>query len=85
MILDDVRDLKFLELHQEKLQGKYDGRIEFCTTQGGKCSFTKYLFRVPIVVTINYTTRNLKLLETSDFLSKPENRVVLQWPLTPAP
>ena len=45
LILDDVRDLDFLVQHQEKLQGKYDSRIEFATTQGGTCFFTKYLFQ----------------------------------------
>ena len=47
LILDDVRDLNFLISHQEKLQGKYDSRIEFATTQGGTCFYTKYLFKIP--------------------------------------
>ena len=80
LILDDVRDLAFLVLHQEKLQGKYNGRIEFATTQGGTCAYTKYLYQVPIVITINFTTRNLEHLTTNDYLNKPSNRVLLQWP-----
>ena len=81
LILDDVRDLEFLVSHQEKLQGKYDGRIEFATTQGGTCFFTKYLYQVPTVVTINFTTRNLRYLSDNDWLSKAENRVFLKWPV----
>ena len=80
LILDDVRDLDFLVSHQEKVQGKYDSRIEFATTQGGTCFYTKYLFKVPTVVTINYTTKNRGYLEANDWLSKPQNRVVVEWP-----
>ena len=63
IILADVRDLDFLVQHQEKLQGKYDSRIELATTQGGTCFYTKYLFKVPSVVTINYTTQNSPFLQ----------------------
>ena len=80
LILDDVRDLDFLVTHQEKLQGKYDGRIEFATTQGGTCFYTKFLFKIPTVVTINFTTKNRSYLQSNDWLSKPQNRVVLEWP-----
>lgn len=80
LILDDVRDLDFLVSHQEKIQGKYDSRIEFATTQGGTCFFTKYLFQVPTVVTINYTTKNRCFLETNDWLSRPQNRILVEWP-----
>jgi len=80
LILDDVRDLDFLVQHQEKLQGKYDSRIEFATTQGGTCFFTKYLFQTPTVVTINFTTRNLTFLEENDWLSRSQNRVVVRRP-----
>ena len=81
LILDDVRDLQFLVDHQEKLQGKYDGEIEFNTTQGGTCFFTRYLFQIPTVATINYTTRNLDFLNSNDWLSCTTNRVFLKWPL----
>lgn len=80
IIMDDVRDLQFVVGHQEKLQGKYDSLIEFATTQGGTCFYAKYLFQVPIVVAINYTTKNLGFLEQNDWLATPANRVVVQWP-----
>lgn len=83
LILDDVRDLDFLAQHQEKLQGKYDARIEFATAQGGTCFFTKYLFKVPTVVTINFTTKHLDFLQVNDWLSKAQNRVLVQWPPGP--
>ena len=81
LVLDDVRDLNFLVEHQEKLQGKYDARVEFASTQGGTCKYTKYLFAVPVVVTINYSTRNLGFLETNDWLKNPTNRVLVNCPL----
>ena len=80
IVLDDVRDLEFLSDHQEKLQGKYDARVEFASTPGGTCSFHKYLFKVPTVVTVNYSTKHLEYLETHDWLSKKENCVVVHWP-----
>ena len=80
IILDDVRDLEFLSDNQEKLQGKYDARVEFASTPGGTCSFHKYLFKVPTVVTVNYSTKHLEYLETHDWLSKKANCVVVHWP-----
>ena len=80
VILDDVRDLSFCIKHQEKLQGKYDYAVEFGSTPGGQCAYEQYLFRIPLVVTANYTTRSLGLLETDDYLSLSANRVVVQWP-----
>ena len=78
LILDDVRDAYFFVRHQEKLQGKYDAKIEFATTPGGQCSYTKWLWRVLVVATANYTTTNLNLLESDDFLGNPLNRVVVK-------
>ena len=78
LILDDVRDAYFFVRHQEKLQGRYDAKIEFATTPGGQCSYTKWLWRVPVVATANYTTTNLNLLESDDFLGNPLNRVVVK-------
>ena len=69
-------------MHQEKLQGKYDARIEFGTTPGGQCSYSHWLWRVPIVATVNHTTKNLGLLDTDDFLGNTENRVVVRFPLS---
>ena len=80
LMLDDVRDPDFSVSHPEKVQGKYDSRIELATTQGGTCFYTKYLFKVPTVVTINHTTKNRGYLEVNDWLSKRQNRVVVEWP-----
>ena len=79
IILDDVRDLYFLVRHQEKCQGKYDYRVEFGTTPGGGCAFFRWLWKVPLVVTANYTTKSLDLLETDDFLGNAGNRVVVRF------
>ncbi|CAE7432135.1 unnamed protein product, partial [Symbiodinium necroappetens] len=84
IILDDVRDLAFLAAHQDKLQGKYDTRVEFATTPGGTCAFTKYLFAIPLAVTVNYSTRNLDFLETHDWLSHEGNRVVIKVAIPPS-
>ena len=63
--------------HQDKLQGKSDVRVEFASTPGGQCSFTKWLHRIPIVVTANLTTVNRRLLRTDDFLGNVDNRVLV--------
>ena len=81
LILDDVRDLKFVVDNQDKLQGKYDSRIEFASTPGGTCAYKKYLFAVPTAITINKSTKNLKFLDNHDWLGKPVNRTVVHWPL----
>ena len=78
IVLDDCRDFQFLVEHQEKLQGKVDAKVEFASTPGGQCKYTKWLHRVPIVVTANFTTKNRELLESDDFLGHPENRVVVE-------
>ena len=62
LVLDDVRDLQFLSDHQDKLQGEYDSRVEFASTPGGTCAYTKYLYAVPTVVTFNNSTANLHFL-----------------------
>ena len=84
VVLDDVRDAYFFVLHQEKLQGKYDAKVEFGTTPGGQCSYTHWLWRVPFVATVNHTTKNLGLLDTDDFLGNTANRVVVRFPLEAA-
>jgi len=75
LVLDDVRDLEFLSEHQEKLQGKYTGPVEFGSTAGGTCAYWRDLYRVPVVVTVNNATRNLDFLKPGahDFLGKREN------------
>ena len=39
VILDDVRDFRFLVEHQEKLQGKSDVKVEFASTPGGHLAY----------------------------------------------
>ena len=79
IVLDDVRDLKFLVDHQDKLQGKYDSMVEFASTQGGTCAFCKYLYATPVVATINDSTANLSFLTSHDWLAKPQNRLLVQF------
>ena len=78
VVLDDVRDLQFLVDHQEKVQGKYDCLVEFGSTAGGTCAYHVDLFGVPVVATINFSTRNLAYLEQHDWLANPGNRFVVQ-------
>ena len=66
---------------QDKVQGVWDEELEFGTTQGGSCAYSKYMFRVPIVVTANMFTAHLEYLESPeahDFLGREENRVALR-------
>ena len=86
IVLDDCRDLRFLVEHQEKLQGKSDAKIEFASTPGGVCNYTKWLHRVPLVVTANYSTKDRHLLDEDDFLGNTDNRVLVKLPaLAPRP
>ena len=77
IIFDDLRDLRWVSDHQDKLQCKYNAVLEFGSTPGGQCAYYKYLFRIPFIMTCNLSTHNLGLLETDDWLGKPQNRVVL--------
>ena len=77
LLLDDCRDLAFLTEHQEQLQGRYSGTVELGTTPSGEYAFDVDFFRLPIVVTVNNSTRNLSLLTTDDFVANPENVRVL--------
>jgi hypothetical protein len=79
IILDDVRDLAFLGDHQDKLQGKYDSLVEFASTPGGTCSYKKDLFSIPIVATINLSTKNKEMLQTHDWLGNPGNRFIVEY------
>ena len=81
LVLDGVLDMNFLADNQEKLQGKYDSPIEFASTPGGGCSFSKYLFKVPTIVTVNYSAKNLHYLVTHDWCSRADNLVVVRWPV----
>ena len=78
IVLDDIRDFYFCVRHQEKLQGKVDTVTEFAATPSGQYAFSKWLWRVPVVVTANFTTRNRDLLEANDFLYNANNRVVVE-------
>ncbi len=80
IILDDVRDCRFLVIHQDKLQGTYDRSVEFASTQGGQCAYDHDLYAIPIVATINNSTSNLCLLEKDDWLGNPGNRVWVSFP-----
>ena len=80
VVLDDVRDLAWIVRHQEKLQAKYDAAVEFGTTPGGQCAYFRWLYRVPTVITANFTTKNLDLLDSDDFLANSGNRVVVRFP-----
>ena len=80
LVLDDVRDLKFLSDHQDKLQGKYDSLVEFASTPGGTCAYTKYLYAVPTVVTFNHSTANLQFLLVHDWLKHEKNRILVDFP-----
>ena len=80
MVLGDLRDLQFLVDHQDKLQGKYNDEVEFASTPGGELAYWRGLFAVPVVATCNESTKNFRFLEDDDFLSLPENRVLLHFP-----
>ena len=79
LVLDDVRDLDFLAQNQEKLQGKYNRPVELFNTPGGELAVALDLFRLPIVFTINNSTKNLIYLKTHDFCKKPENVQLLSF------
>ena len=72
-MLDDVRDLSFLVRHQHVFQAKYQKMTEFGHTPGGVCSYSLYLYKTPFIITANFSTKNLHLLDTDDFLSKHDN------------
>jgi hypothetical protein len=84
IVLDDIRDLRFLVNFQHVFQGKPDQEVGFAEdTKGGSCAYSKLVFATPFVGTFNNDTKNLDLLEKDDFLCKPGNRIVLE--LTSAP
>ena len=57
---------------------KYDGVVEFASTPGGSCAYHLDLFAIPIVATINYSTKNRELLNTHDWLGNAGNRVLVE-------
>ena len=80
IVLDDVRDLDFVDQNQDKLQALSHKVMEFGSTPGGTCAFTKWLWKIPMVLTINYSTKHLDYLENHDWLKLPTNRVLVKWP-----
>ena len=78
ILLDDLHDFHFLVHHQEKAQGKVDRVVSFAETPAGGYRYERWLWRVPVVVTANYTTKNRELLSTDDFLGNVENRVLVE-------
>ena len=81
IVCDDVRDLEWVSSHQEKLQGSYERVVEFGSTPGGQCAYFRDMYCVPLVITINWSTGNLGYLDSHDWLAKPENRVIVTFPL----
>ena len=73
LVLDDLRDLNFIHENQEKLQGKYNRPVTLFNTPGGELACTVDLYRLPIVFTVNNSTRNLDYLKTHDFCKKKDN------------
>lgn len=73
LVLDDVRDLEFLSDHQEALQGKYSGEVELGTTPSGQYAFEVDLYRLPVVATVNDSTKNLSYLSSHDFVADRGN------------
>ena len=66
------------QYHQEKLQCKVERSVTFAETPSGGYAHRKWLWKVPIVVTANFSTMNQQLLHTDDVLSHHENRVVVR-------
>lgn len=79
LVLDDIRDMAWLVRQQDKLQGKYNCELEFGSTAGGTCAYSKDLYAVPIVATVNYSTANQHLLHTDDWLGNAGNRLVVNY------
>ena len=79
IVLDDVRKLSFVTDHQHILQSCYDkGAITFASTVGGTCEYTKYLYAVPFIVTVNPSAENLEFLRSYLWLAQEENCVLLE-------
>ena len=77
--LDDLRDLQLLHDNQDILQGKYNRPITLFNTSGEELACEVDMYRLPIVFTINNSTRNLELLRTHDFCSKKDNVCLLSF------
>ena len=78
LVLDDIRDCAFLTEHQDKIQGK-SRMIEFASTQAGQYAYELDLSGVPIICTINDTTKNLDFLQNDGWLGEPKNREIVRF------
>ena len=78
IVVDDVRNLSFVIQHQEKFQGKYSEAVEFGASPCGQSAYQRYLFKIPMVVTINFTTSGRELLHEDDFLGNAKNRILFE-------
>ncbi len=79
VVLDDVRDLEFLNAFRHVFQGKYNQEVSFSDgTAGGAMAYHRLMFRTPFVATCNFATENLGFLDSHDFIGKPENVFVLR-------
>ena len=79
IVLDDVRDLEFLNKFQHVFQGKWNQTMGFSDgTPGGAMAYDRLLFKTPFVATANFATKNLAFLESNDWLNKSKNVWVLR-------
>ena len=56
---------------------------EFASTTGGTCAYWRYMYKVPVVATINHSTKTRSYLDDHDWLGKSGNRVLFE--LTESP
>ena len=47
--------------------------IRSASTVGGRCVYYKDLWQVPVVATVDFSTRNMDFLSSHDYLKKKEN------------
>ena len=79
LVLDDVRDLNFLSRNQDILQSK-NAPVEFGQSMTGRDSYRRNLHATPIVLTTNFTCKNLQFLVEDDYCSKSSNVKVMRFP-----
>ena len=59
-------------------RGKYSEPVEFGSSPCGQNSYKRYLYKIPMVVTINHSTSRRELLHEDDFLGNPKNRIFFE-------
>ena len=79
VVLDDCRDCTFVQLQQDALQS---GNMiqEFAKSPTGQYSFRLNLYKIPFIITMNFSTRNLRLLTECDFCSHQDNTNLVLYP-----